>query len=106
MTNKFSSHKKEGNGMVGKLLLRVLFFEHQNVIRGICLETNIAVQAETFEGATQKMQDATILYMTSFSPEELIKQEYLRPAPVKYSVMCSLFLSKIYSWIKKRRNRL
>ena len=92
MSNKFSSHKKEGSEMVGKLTLRVLFYEHENVIRGICLETNIGVQAETFEGAIQKMQDATILYMTSFSPDELFKQEYLRPAPIKYRVMWSLFL--------------
>ena len=92
MPHKILSNKKEGNGMGKKLTLRVLFFGHKNAVRGICLETNISVEAKTFEGAIQKMQDATVLYMTSFSSEELYKSEYLRPASIKYKVMWSLFL--------------
>ena len=50
----------------------------------LSLDTNIAVQARSWEELTEKMKDATILYLESFSPQELATGKWIRKAPVKY----------------------
>ncbi len=86
MAHKIPSHqKKEGVGMQ-KLTLRVLFFEHQGIYRGVCLETYTVVEARTFEKALTKMQDALSIYLDAFSLEEILDGKFYRIAPLKYRI--------------------
>ena len=62
----------------------MLAFERRGEWRMICLDTNIAVAAATWESVETKMKDATRLYLRSFTPTELRQGTYIRLAPATY----------------------
>jgi hypothetical protein len=53
----------------------------------LSLDTSIAVQADSWEELTEKMKDATILYLESFSQAELAEGKWVRNAPLKYRMI-------------------
>ena len=66
------------------LNLRMLAFEHRGEWRMICIDTDIAVAAATWEEIEAKMKDAISLYLRSFTPDELRQGKYIRIAPASY----------------------
>lgn len=66
------------------LPFRMLAFERQDGWRMICLDTDIAVAAETWAELESKMKDAMGLYLRSFSSDELQGKAYIRLAPSSY----------------------
>lgn len=67
-----------------EIILRMLAFVKDNRFNMICLETDIAVVADSFEELKLKMVDATISYFKTFTDEEILAGKYLRKAPLKY----------------------
>ena len=68
------------------LTFRMLAFERHDGWRMICLDTDIAVAAVTWDELESKMRDAMRLYLLSFTYEELQQRVYVRLAPVSYRV--------------------
>ncbi len=68
------------------LPFRMLAFERQDGWRMICLDTDIAVAAATWDELESKMKDAMTLYLRSFTGEELQRGAYIRLAPISYRV--------------------
>jgi hypothetical protein len=82
------------------ICLRIIGFNHEGDFRLICLETSVAIQAETLHGANQKMQDAILSYFQTFNKEEIEAGAYLRKASMKYYVMWHMArLSLSWKWI-------
>jgi hypothetical protein len=69
------------------IYLRVLGYNYEGDFRLICIETNIAVEAETLHEAKSKMRDAVLSYFQTFSEEEIEAGAYLRKAPLRYSTL-------------------
>ncbi|MHB1686961.1 MAG: hypothetical protein ACYCVH_06285 [Ignavibacteriaceae bacterium] len=67
--------------------LRFLVFENGNKFKAICLDTNIANRADTFELLKQKILDSTLLYLRSFSEEEINNKEYIRRTSLQYYIL-------------------
>jgi len=55
----------------------------------ICLETYIAVQAQSWEDLETKMRDAAQLYFQSFGTDAIERGEYMRMAPLSYRLLWS-----------------
>lgn len=66
--------------------LRVMGFVHDSRFELICLDTDIAVSADSIQEAKVKMQNATVSYFKSFSDEEIESGKFLRKAPIRYFV--------------------
>ena len=66
------------------ITLRMMAFDDEELWNMICLDTDIAVSAKSFDELIKKMEDATILYLKSFSQEELLRRAYIRKAPASY----------------------
>ena len=60
--------------------LRFMIFENDHKFQAICLETNIANRADSIEQLKSKIIDSTILYLRSFSEEEIQHRVYIRKA--------------------------
>ena len=67
--------------------LRMLSMFREGRVDIICLETNIAVSGANEQEAIQKMRDASILYLESFTPQEIASGKHRRLAPLKYQMM-------------------
>jgi hypothetical protein len=67
----------------------------------ICLDTDIMVEADSWDNLTRKMEDATILYLRSFSDEELETGAYIRKAPLSYQIRWELVraLMTLFHWL-------
>lgn len=78
--------------------LRFIVYKEGNKFRSICLETNIAVRANSINQLHQKNNDASSLYFRSFTEEEIINKAYIRRAPNKYFV--HWYLGHIIIWAK------
>lgn len=64
--------------------LRVIGFHRHNTVHLLCLDTDIAVRANSIEEAKRKMVDAMTCYLTSFSKEEIVQGKFLRYSPARY----------------------
>jgi hypothetical protein len=67
--------------------LRLLVVYKENKFQSICLDTNIANRADSFDQLKQKIFDSTSLYLNSFSEDELLNKAYVRKAPLKYELI-------------------
>ena len=72
--------------MQDNINLRVFGFVNNGMFQLICLETDVAVSAESLSEAKNKMRDALISYFNSFSKEEIENEEYKRKAPFRFRV--------------------
>lgn len=68
----------------------------------ICLETDIAVVADSFEQLQYKMSDAIISYFNTFSAEEIEAGKYIRKAPRKYRIIYRT--KQLLSFVENVRN--
>ena len=50
----------------------------------MCLDTDILVVADSFEEAKQKMLNALISYLRTFTHKEILDGRYIRRAPLKF----------------------
>ena len=66
--------------------LRIVGSNRNGYFHFICLETDIAISAESLIEAKSKMRDALLSYFKSFSPEEMESGKYIRKTPFKYKV--------------------
>ena len=73
-----------------QLFFRVLCRHHDGKYQAICLETDIAVVAETEREMRSKMEDALLLYVNSFSLQEIEAGNYLRRARLSYRLIWAL----------------
>ena len=73
--------------MQESIILRVIGFIKNNRFHLFCLETDIAVVADSLAEAKQKMSDAVTVYFKSFSDEELAAKAYIRKAPLRYRIL-------------------
>jgi hypothetical protein len=67
--------------------LRILVFKKGHKFESICLDTNIANRANSRESLEKKIIDSTILYLRSFSEEEIKNRAYIRKASFGYHVL-------------------
>jgi hypothetical protein len=74
--------------------LRMMALRKENRWGMICLETNIAVMADTKDELHRKMRDAVTIYLGSFSLSELTARRYDRSAPLQYHLLWS-----VHHWI-------
>jgi len=64
--------------------LRFLVFKKDNKLEAICIDTNIANRANNMELLKQKLIDSSLLYLRSFTKEEIENKLFIRKAPLKY----------------------
>ena len=69
------------------LFFRVLGRQHDGRYQAICLETNIAVVADSESDMRKKMEDALLLYLNSFTVEEIKEGKFQRNARLRYRLM-------------------
>ncbi|HET6400522.1 MAG TPA: hypothetical protein VFH95_03905 [Candidatus Kapabacteria bacterium] len=83
------------------IILPMMAFGTEGDLKMICLDTDIVVAADNWDTLFRKMKDATLLYLRSFSSEELQAGAYIRKAPFKYQVRWKLgmTLSRIIRFI-------
>lgn len=74
----------------------------------MCLDTDILVEADSWDNLIQKMEDATILYLRSFSDSELAQGAYIRKAPVSYQLRWVLVktLMVLFHWLSGPRKAI
>jgi len=70
-----------------EIRLKVVGFGFGGHVHLICLDTYQIVRATNIHEAKMKMVDALTGYLRTFSTEELMAGEYLRPAPLRYRSM-------------------
>src|SRR5438045_3718047 len=80
----------QGSNMDTITLRMVTSIGERGLLHMICLETDIIVAATDWDSLHQKMRDATLLYLQSFSREELERGSYVRLAPLKYRIRWSV----------------
>jgi len=83
--------------------LTMLLVRRSDRVDMICLETNVAVSANTDSEASEKMRDASLLYLSSFSSEEIVAGSYKRLAPLKYRVL-GLLTNVVHNWRNMTRS--
>jgi hypothetical protein len=69
-----------------EIRLRILAHKNNNVYFAICLETDIAIQANSIPKLKSKMRDAILSYFKSFTKEEVESCQYIRKAPLEYRI--------------------
>lgn len=77
----------KSNKMTHSIRLRYMIYKVGDKYAAICLETNIANRANTIEQLKKKIIDSTILYLRSFSEEEIQGRSYIRKAPLYYRII-------------------
>ena len=66
------------------IVLRVVGHKKNGKYFAICLETDIAIQADSRQEVKSKMKDALSSYFKSFKSEEIGAGEFIRKAPIRY----------------------
>ena len=84
--------------MSDTIQLRIVGFNKNGIFQFICLETDIAISAETHADAKNKMRDALTSYFQSFSKAELESGAFIRKAPMRYRV--GWYLLSVTGFIK------
>jgi len=74
------------NNQIHEIALRVMAHKKDGEYFAICLETDVAVQANSIQEMKSKMRDAMLSYFKSFEPEEIEAGEYIRMAPLHYRI--------------------
>jgi hypothetical protein len=67
--------------------LRVIGFVRNGEFQLICLDTDIAVVAQSPEEGKSKMKDALTSYFKTFSKDEIKEGLFLRRAPFRYFML-------------------
>ena len=80
--------------------LRFMVFKSNGRYYSICLETNIANRANTLKHLQEKDMDSAILYLTSFTPEELASKKYFRKASLSYRLQWYMTKVKPFKKVK------
>ncbi|MFI5253587.1 MAG: hypothetical protein ACHQQQ_14275 [Bacteroidota bacterium] len=82
------------------IYLRIIGFNNsEGKFQFICLDTDIAVSAETMSGAKAKMKEAITAYFKSFSREGIESLAFERKAPSKYFILWYFF--SIVGFVKR-----
>lgn len=66
--------------------LRVFGFSRKGQYYLLCLDTDIAVRADSLEEAKKKMIDALGSYLETFSQKEISQARYVRYSPIRYRI--------------------
>jgi hypothetical protein len=69
-----------------EIALRVMAHKKNGIYFAICLETDVAVQADSVQEVKSKMRDALLSYFKSFESKEIEAGEYIRLAPLHYRI--------------------
>lgn len=67
--------------------LRFIVFKEGSKYSSICLDTNIAARANSMAQLHQKNIDASVLYLRSFTEEDILNKAYVRKSPSKYFLL-------------------
>ncbi len=69
-----------------EIVLRMLPLVRRDRIILLCVDTDIAVEAVSWEEAQLKMRDALVSYFRTFSEAEIERGDYARPSPLRYRI--------------------
>lgn len=68
----------------GIITLRILVWQTNKIFRAICLETDLAFEANSEKELKEKMSDGIVGYLSCFSMEELKQKKFYKKAPLRY----------------------
>lgn len=89
-----------------EIILRMFVYVENNRFYMICLDTDIAVVADSFEQLKIKMADATISYFKTFTDEEILIGKYIRKSPLRYRFFYQMQnIIVLVEWIKNFTSR-
>jgi hypothetical protein len=89
-----------------EIILRMFAYVHNNRFYMICLDTDIAVVADSFNQLLSKMEEATLSYFKSFKDEEILAGKYIRKAPLKYRVLYKVQSVVVFiQWIRNYNSK-
>ena len=67
-----------------EIILRMLPLVRRDRIVLLCVDTDIAVEAGSWDEAQLKMRDALVSYFRTFSEAEIERGDYARPSPLLF----------------------
>ena len=73
--------------------LRVIGYHYADKVQLVCIDTDIVVQAASFEDGKDKIKNALTSYFNSFSKDEIKSGAYIRKSPMRYQIIWKIGLT-------------